>query len=406
MSAPTLDLAPVRPRRTLYEDWVDHTSARGGPTPDVLAPDVLAPDVLAPDVLAPDVHARDARPERAAAQDLGVTARGLGKRFGDRWVLRDLDLDVPQGTVLGLLGHNGAGKTTAVRILTTLSQPSEGTASVVGFDVATDPAAVRRRIGVASQQATVDGLLSARKNLEMVGRLYRFPKAEAKRRAGELLERVQLLEAGDRLVKTFSGGMRRRLDLAASIVARPPVLFLDEPTTGLDPRSRNDLWELLRELVSEGTTVVITTQYLEEADRLADNIVVLDHGRCLAQGSPAELKRRIGVEWIDVAVPDVRLLEPAEAATRVLASGPASLDRSRRTLSVPLRDGVRLIDVMRLLDRAGIDAHDLNRRQASLDDVFLTLTGSRPPADAEASAADHLPADHLPADHLSDRRAW
>jgi ABC-2 type transport system ATP-binding protein len=224
----------------------------------------------------------------------GVVAEGLGKRFGDAWVLRDVDLDVPAGSVLGLLGPNGAGKTTAVKLLTTLLTPSEGRASVAGVDVAADPQAVRERIGLAGQHATVDELLTGRFNLEMVGRLNHLGRPAAKARAAELLERFALVEAADRLVRTYSGGMRRRLDLAASLATAPPVLFLDEPTTGLDPRSRNDLWALLRDLVADGTTLVLTTQYLEEADQLCDDIVVLDHGRVIARGTPAELKAQVG----------------------------------------------------------------------------------------------------------------
>ncbi|HWH95564.1 MAG TPA: ATP-binding cassette domain-containing protein [Baekduia sp.] len=224
----------------------------------------------------------------------GVVAEGLGKRFGDAWVLRDVDLDVPAGAVLGLLGPNGAGKTTTVKLLTTLLRPSAGRATVAGADVAADPQAVRRHIGLAGQHATVDELLTGRANLEMIGRLHHIGRPAARARAGELLERFALLEAADRLVRTYSGGMRRRLDLAASLVTAPPVLFLDEPTTGLDPRSRNDLWALLRDLVAEGTTLVLTTQYLEEADQLCDDIVVLDHGRVIARGTPAELKARVG----------------------------------------------------------------------------------------------------------------
>src|SRR5919199_565499 len=232
----------------------------------------------------------------------GVEATGLGKRYGDLWALADVDLDVPAGSVLGLLGHNGAGKTTAIRILTTLSRPTTGSARIAGLDVVADAARVRSLIGVAGQAATVDGLLTARANLEMVGRLYHLPGPAARKRADELLERLALSEHAGRLVRTFSGGMRRRLDLAASLVAAPPVLFLDEPTTGLDPQSRRDLWELLRDLVSDGATLVLTTQYLEEADRLADQVVVLDRGRVAAAGSPASLKARIGGERLEVAV--------------------------------------------------------------------------------------------------------
>jgi ABC-2 type transport system ATP-binding protein len=224
----------------------------------------------------------------------GVVARGLGKRFGAAWVLRDVDLDVPAGTVLGLLGPNGAGKTTTVKLLTTLLTPSAGHASVAGIDVAADPEGVRRSIGLAGQHATVDELLTGRHNLEMIGRLNHIGRAAARARATELLERFGLTDAAERLTRTYSGGMRRRLDLAASLVTAPPVLFLDEPTTGLDPRSRNDLWDLLRDLVAGGTTLVLTTQYLEEADQLCDDIVVLDHGRVIARGTPAALKARVG----------------------------------------------------------------------------------------------------------------
>jgi ABC-2 type transport system ATP-binding protein len=249
----------------------------------------------------------------------GVVAEGLGKRFGDAWVLRDVDLHVPAGTVLGLLGPNGAGKTTTVKLLTTLLRPSAGRAWVAGVDVAADPQGVRERIGLAGQHATVDELLTGHANLEMIGRLNHLGRRAARARSGELLEHFGLQDAAGRLVRTYSGGMRRRLDLAASLVTAPPVLFLDEPTTGLDPRSRNDLWDLLRDLVAEGTTILLTTQYLEEADQLADDLVVLDHGRVIARGAPAELKARVG----DGATLDDVFLEltgrPAEDAEEVAA---------------------------------------------------------------------------------------
>jgi daunorubicin resistance ABC transporter ATP-binding subunit len=306
----------------------------------------------------------------------GIEAEGLGKRYGELWALRELDLEVPAGTVLGLLGHNGAGKTTAVRILSTLALPTTGSASVAGHDVVADAAAVRARIGLAAQAATVDGLLSARKNLELVGRLYHLPKAAARSRAEELLERLDLAGDADRLVKTFSGGMRRRLDLAATLVAAPPVLFLDEPTTGLDPHSRNELWELLRELVRDGATILLTTQYLEEADRLADDIVVLDHGRVVASGSPDELKARVGGERLEVTVEAPSDLVAGEAALARFADGPSTGEGT--ILTVPVAAGTSLLDVARALDDADVAATDVHRREATLDDVFLSLTTTRP----------------------------
>jgi len=308
---------------------------------------------------------------------VGISASGLGKRYGDLWALRDLDLHVPAGSVLGLLGHNGAGKTTAVRILTTLARPTTGSAAVAGLDVVAQAPLVRARIGLAAQAATVDGLLSARANLELVGRLYHLPRRAARRRADELLERLGLSDAADRLVKTYSGGMRRRLDLAATLVAAPPVLFLDEPTTGLDPHSRNELWDLLREHVRDGATLLLTTQYLEEADRMADDIVVLDHGRVAASGSPARLKARIGGDRIDVTLPVPEALEPAAAALAGFADGPASFDHDGAVLSMPVRVGTSFLEVARALDAAGVAAHDVHRREATLDDVFLTLTTKR-----------------------------
>ncbi len=314
-----------------------------------------------------------------------IQSRDLGKRYGDLWALRGLDLDVPAGTVLGLLGHNGAGKTTAIRLLTTLAEPTEGSATVAGHDVHAAAPRVRASIGVAAQAATVDGLLTGRANLEMIGRLYRLPAAVVRSRAQELLERFGIAEAGDRLVKGYSGGMRRRLDLAASLIADPPVIFLDEPTTGLDPAARRELWNLIRELVADGTTVLLTTQYLDEADALADDIVVLDHGREIAHGSPAELKSRIGGNRLEVVVESAEELGRADAALRAFAEGAAGLEVEERRLTVPLRQGVRLIEIVRALDAAGVDAVDVQRREPTLDDVFLTLVGHSEAARAEAS---------------------
>jgi ABC-2 type transport system ATP-binding protein len=303
-----------------------------------------------------------------------VLAEGLGKRYGDLWALRDVDLAVPPGSVLGLLGHNGAGKTTAVRILTTLLRPTEGRAVVAGHDVVADGASVRAKIGLAGQQATVDGLMSARANLEMVGRLYHLPRAAARARADELLERFGLADDAERLVRTYSGGMRRRLDLAASLVATPPVLFLDEPTTGLDPRSRIELWALLRELVRDGATMLLTTQYLEEADRLADDIVVLEGGRVVAHGSPADLKSRIGGERLEVTVGSAEELVAAAAALSPFASDQVAVDAEAARVIAPVPAGVPLAEVVRALDAAGVATTDLHRREATLDDVFLALT--------------------------------
>jgi ABC-2 type transport system ATP-binding protein len=306
----------------------------------------------------------------------GVVAEGLGKRYDELWALQDLDLVVRAGSVLGLLGHNGAGKTTAIRILSTLALPTTGRASVAGFDVVEQPSEVRARLGVAGQDATVDDLLTARANLMMVGRLYHLPRAEARRRADELLERLGLTAAADRLVKTFSGGMRRRLDLAASLVAHPPVIFLDEPTTGLDPASRLELWQLLRELVADGAALLLTTQYLEEVDRLADDIVVLDHGRVAAAGSPSELKARVGGERFDVTVAGEEQLVRAADALAEFADGQPNADADSLQVTVPVRFGTRLMEVARALDAARVEVTDVHRREATLDDVFLTLTGA------------------------------
>ncbi len=314
-----------------------------------------------------------------------IVAGGLGKRYGTQWALRDLDLEVPAGSVLGLLGPNGAGKTTAVRILTTLLRPDTGHASVGGYDVVTQPRRVREQIGLAGQAASVDEILTGRANLEMVGRLYHLPRAEVRRRADELLERLALTDAAGRQVRTYSGGMRRRLDLAAALFARPAVCFLDEPTTGLDPHSRNDLWDVLRELVAGGTTILLTTQYLEEADQLCDAVVVVDRGREIAHGTPAELKRDLGEERISVSVGDPARLPDAAEALAPLALGQADVDVEHRQVSVAVAPGASLLELVRALDAAGVPATDVSRRTPTLDDVFLTLTGhaAAPVADPE-----------------------
>ena len=319
----------------------------------------------------------------------GVRAEGLSKRYGDLWALRNVHLSAPAGTVLGLLGHNGAGKTTALRILTTLAAPTEGRATIAGYDVVTHAAEVRRRIGVAGQAATVDGLLTARHNLEMVGQLYHLSRNDARKRAQQLLERVDLAGEADKLVKAFSGGMRRRLDLAASLVASPPVLFLDEPTTGLDPFSRNQLWALLREHVRDGATLVLTTQYLEEADKLADEIVVLDHGKVAARGTPSELKARIGGERIVITFAAREQLQRAHVALDAFLDAPAVEELPEGEKALPrliakVRPGTRLVELVRALDAAGIEAVDLQRREVTLDDVFLTITAN---AKLQAEAA-------------------
>jgi ABC-2 type transport system ATP-binding protein len=313
-------------------------------------------------------------------------AEGLGKRYGDQWALRDFDLAVPTGSVLGLLGHNGAGKTTAIRILTTLAAPTEGSAKVAGHDVLTDPNGVRDQIGLTSQAATVDGLLTGFANLEMIGRLYHLPRKVAQARAKELLAELQLEDAGDRLVKEYSGGMRRRLDLAASLVASPPVLFLDEPTIGLDPESRNELWDLLRQLVGGGTTLILTTQYLEEADTLADDVVLLDHGKIVATGSPVQLKARHGGERVVVTVDEADDLAAAAEALEKVAAGSPEIDQEGLFVAAPASEATRLIEVVRALEVGGVDAHDVRRREATLDDVFFSLTSPRHrPASTEGS---------------------
>ncbi|HZT66470.1 MAG TPA: ATP-binding cassette domain-containing protein [Acidimicrobiales bacterium] len=314
-----------------------------------------------------------------------ILVEGLEKRFGDVHALRGIDFAVPRGSVLGLLGPNGAGKTTAVRILTTLLTPDGGRAVVEGFDVVRDAAAVRRLLGLAGQSAAIQEELTGRENLEIIGRLYHLGRAEAGRRADELLERFDLAPAAHRPAKTYSGGMQRRLDLAASLVAHPAVLFLDEPTTGLDPRGRSGMWEVIRELVAQGTTLLLTTQYLEEADELADQIVVIDQGAVIAAGTSEQLKSKVGGDVVEFTVPDASRLGDAVAAVAGLTDGDPFTDQETGKVSVSIGDrgSEALIEVVRRLDAAAVEIAGLSLRRPSLDDVFLALTGHA----AEESAA-------------------
>jgi ABC-2 type transport system ATP-binding protein len=306
--------------------------------------------------------------------EYAIETQGLRKSFGDVQALCGVDLRVPAGSVLGLLGPNGAGKTTTVRILTTLLHPDGGSARVAGLDVVRDATKLRSQIGLAGQYAAVDENLTGHENLYMVGRLYHLGKAEARKRADELLERFDLVEAGSRLVRTYSGGMRRRLDLAAALVARPPVLFLDEPTTGLDPRSRLGLWETIEDRVAGGSTVLLTTQYLDEADRLADSIAVIDHGTVIAKGTADELKDRVGGERIEL-----KLEDGGQCAAAIGVLAPMSDERPTQedgvVRVVPRERRGALAEAVRRLDEQGVVIDDIALRRPTLDDVFLTLTG-------------------------------
>ncbi|MCM2421288.1 ATP-binding cassette domain-containing protein [Streptomyces sp. RKAG293] len=305
-----------------------------------------------------------------------IYAEGLVKTFGDVRALDGVDFDVPEGTVLGLLGPNGAGKTTAVRVLTTLLQPDSGQAVVAGIDVLKHPNEVRRHIGLSGQFAAVDEYLTGRENLQMVGQLYQMKSRDAKLRAAELLDRFNLADAADRPTKTYSGGMRRRLDLAAALVVKPPVMFMDEPTTGLDPRNRQVMWEVIQDLVAGGTTLLLTTQYLEEADQLAHDICVIDHGKVIARGTSDQLKAQTGGERVEVVVHERDRLTDAEGILRGFGKGETKTEDHTRRITVPVDGGAKLLaEVIRDLDAQGIEIDDIGLRRPTLDDVFLSLTG-------------------------------
>ena len=324
-------------------------------------------------------------------QQPAILAEGLVKHYKEVKALDGLDLRVPQGSVLGVLGPNGAGKTTAVRILTTLLKPDAGRAQVAGIDVVEDPAGVRTKIGVSGQYAAVDEYLTGFENLDMIGRLYHLGRKRSQQRARELLEQFRLDEAGDRMAKTYSGGMRRRLDLAGALVADPPVLFLDEPTTGLDPRSRTEMWDVIKGLVAAGTSLLLTTQYLEEADLLADNIVVIDHGLVIAEGTADQLKAQVGGERLEITVSDATRIAQAREVLQPLGVGPVVVEEHQRSLLVPVTGGASVLaDALRRLDGEGIEVDDVGLRRPTLDDVFLTLTGHTAEESEQAESDDQL----------------
>jgi ABC-2 type transport system ATP-binding protein len=330
--------------------------------------------------------------QRTSMNGPAISVEGLRKHFGEVRALDGIDLEAQQGTVLGVLGPNGAGKTTAVRVLTTLLQPDAGTARVAGLDVVADAEALRSQIGLAGQYAAVDENLTGAENLTMVGRLYGMHRADAKSRARELLEDFGLADAGDRIAKTYSGGMRRRLDLGAALVARPPVVFLDEPTTGLDPRSRIGLWETIETLVSEGTTVLLTTQYLDEADRLADEIAVIDHGKVIAEGTATELKDRVGGMRVEVHVSEGSDPSTAADALAPMSGEEPSIDGRLVRVQVPRQNGT-IMEAVRRLDSAGAVADDVAVREPTLDDVFLALTGREiEPGEEQDETGEEVPA--------------
>jgi len=331
-----------------------------------------------------------------------VVAEGLVKRYGDVTALDGLSLAVPAGTVLGVLGPNGAGKTTTVRVLTTLLRPDAGRARVADVDVLANPREVRRRIGLSGQYAAVDEYLTGYGNLDMVGRLYHLGRRRSSQRARELLERFRLSGAADRPVKTYSGGMRRRLDLAGALVADPQVLFLDEPTTGLDPRSRQDMWQVIADLVAGGTTLLLTTQYLEEADRLAHRIVVVDSGRGIAEGTADELKDRLGGERLEVVLADGSRLGEVRSLLGLVGVGEVSVDVRARRVSVPVSGGTSaLVETLRRLDEIGVVLQDVGLHRPTLDDVFLALTGH---AATAAEAAEDEDEDDVTGDGRSSRQ--